>query len=762
MNNYSLGGFDPSLVEQIYNYVQPSPFATSAMRDPSLVGQTSEMLTRLSYPNDKLAPPTYSDVSMPSGQPEHDTLDVIGAIFKAPFRLIGAAKNGLEEAIGHPNADKRAMQDEFIRQRKLAILASNSLQPWEKQRYFPEEYAQDRQAMALAQTGGDARATGRDTGDYPLPQPRQTGVAEWFFGDAQKQRASDLAKIKAFEAEIAQRLEEEKYRTQRMTTYKTGEEGFAAHELGRLRGNQANEVHPTAVAQRGLLAGQTAQAYAGANMNNAGARAHQALADQRNAMTSPMVDKERALADKARVDATTALIFGPQLAQGDVNVKQSIVDANNGLAYDRVEQGKTRGPLAASQIYENTAQGDAATRTSGAKADEIYELLPTRNAALRSQVDLNNARIGTEGARGRMIDTRIADMRDTAPARLDILRARADQTRSGIDLNVLRGMTESERANYMRERTASERDLLPYKQGVMAGQIDKLDAQTSAVAALANAGLAKIQAQTQGLIGGQALTEAKMRLMEIQGGVMQTREERAAAMDQVKQLLMQTRMELATRAQNNADSTTVAKIRQIDADIERLGSVVDLNNARAGDVGTSSGGLGGGGWGKALLAQAGRENAQDTKTLLTIMNDDFGDVYRTANGLDMLGKVRGKDYVINEPGWIASKFGNKKPSIEFPEGSSLRGVLDQYRNEAPARRFLANEGPVAATDPAAIPGQGPGQVSGETLTLLMDHGYGKLSPDDVAKSIDRAYQDEQISEGQARSAFEFLGAQRKR
>ena len=48
MNNYSLGGFDPSLVEQIYNYVQPSPFATSAMRDPSLVGQTSEMLTRLS------------------------------------------------------------------------------------------------------------------------------------------------------------------------------------------------------------------------------------------------------------------------------------------------------------------------------------------------------------------------------------------------------------------------------------------------------------------------------------------------------------------------------------------------------------------------------------------------------------------------------------------------------------------------------------------------------------------------------------------
>ena len=137
MNNYSLGGFDPSLVEQIYNYVQPSPFATSAMRDPSLVGQTSEMLTRLSYPNDKLAPPTYSDVSMPSGQPEHDALDVIGAIFKAPFRLIGAAKNGLEEAIGHPNADKRAMQDEFVRQRELAILASNAVSQQEKQMLFP-------------------------------------------------------------------------------------------------------------------------------------------------------------------------------------------------------------------------------------------------------------------------------------------------------------------------------------------------------------------------------------------------------------------------------------------------------------------------------------------------------------------------------------------------------------------------------------------------------------------------------------------------
>lgn len=208
MNNYSLGGFDPSLVEQIYNYVQPSPFATSAMRDPSLVGQTSEMLTRLSYPNDKLAPPTYSDVSMPSGQPEHDTMDVIGAIFKAPFRLIGAAKNGLEEAIGHPNADRRAMQDEFVRQRELAILASNAVSQQEKQMLFPDAYAQDRQAIAAAQTGGDARATGRNTGDYPLPQPRKIGMSEWFFGDEQKMRNEQMARIKAFEALIAQKQEE--------------------------------------------------------------------------------------------------------------------------------------------------------------------------------------------------------------------------------------------------------------------------------------------------------------------------------------------------------------------------------------------------------------------------------------------------------------------------------------------------------------------------------------------------------------------------
>lgn len=208
MNNYSLGGFDPSLVEQIYNYVQPSPFATSAMRDPSLVGQTSEMLTRLSYPNDKLAPPTYSDVSMPTGQPEHDAFDVIGAILKAPFRLIGAAKNGLEEAIGHPNADRRAMQDEFVRQRELAILASNAVSQQEKQMLFPDAYAQDRQAIAAAQTGGDARATGRNTGDYPLPQPRKIGMSEWFFGDEQKQRNEQLARIKAFEALIAQKQEE--------------------------------------------------------------------------------------------------------------------------------------------------------------------------------------------------------------------------------------------------------------------------------------------------------------------------------------------------------------------------------------------------------------------------------------------------------------------------------------------------------------------------------------------------------------------------
>lgn len=681
------GGIDPSLVEQIYNYVQPSPFASSAMRDPSLLGQTSEMMTRLAYPDDKLAPPTQVDVSMPTGQPEHDALDVIGAIFKAPFRLIGAAKNGLEEAIGHPNADRRAMQDDYAQMMERVALSSKALTDEQKRILFPQWYAQDREAMALAQTGGDATATGRNTSDYPLPTPRKPGIIEWIMGDAQKENARRIAAIRAAEGAMSMNMEGQKLLTERMNTYKTGEEGYAASELGRLRGNQANEVHPTAVAQRGLLAGQTAQAYAGANMNNAGARAHQALADQRNAMTSPMVDKERALADKARVDATTALIFGPQLAQGDVNVKQSIVDANNGLAYDRTEQGKTRERIADANVYESMGKGDAAilgTQDDQARARSIGDLDPIRKRLLESQIGVNE------------------------------------------------------------------------------GQTRNLDARTATVAALANARIDQIQAQTQGLIGGQALTEAKMRLMEIQGGVMQTREQRDAAMSDVKRLLLQTRAEIAERAQTNSDEMTVARLKQIDADIERLGSVVDLNNARAGDVG--SGGAAGGGTGlsRFLLAQAGRENAQDVKTLLTIMNDDFGDANRTANGLDMLGFKRDSDYKVTEPGLFERKWYGKKPSIEFPEGSRLPGILDQYRNEAPARRFLANEGPVAATDPATIPGQSPGQVDGETLHLLMMYGYGKLPPDDVTKAIDRAYQDETLHEGEARRAIEFLGAQRKR
>lgn len=237
MNNYSLGGFDPSLVEQIYNYVQPSPFATSAMRDPSLLGQTSEMMTRLAYPNDKLAPPTQVDISMPTGQPEHDAMDVIGAIFKAPFRLIGAAKNGLEEAIGHPNADRRAMQDDYLQMMERLALTSGALTTQQKAMLFPQWYAQDREAMAAAQTGGDATATGRNTSDFPLPTPRKPGVLEWIMGDAQKENARRLATIKAMQGAVAMNQDA-------ATLDKTRMEGFEKFAGGRKLLLEGNEVAP--------------------------------------------------------------------------------------------------------------------------------------------------------------------------------------------------------------------------------------------------------------------------------------------------------------------------------------------------------------------------------------------------------------------------------------------------------------------------------------------------------------------------------------
>lgn len=683
------GGLDPQLVEQIYNYVQPSPFASSAMRDPSLVGQTSEMMTRLAYPNDKLAPPTQVDISMPTGQPEHDAMDVIGAIFKAPFRLIGAAKNGLEEAIGHPNADRRAMQDDYAQMMERVALSSKALTDEQKRILFPQWYAQDREAMALAQTGGDATATGRNTSDYPLPTPRKPGIIEWIMGDAQKENARRIAAIRAAEGAMSMNMEGQKLLTERMNTYKTGEEGYAASELGRLRGNQANEVHPTAVAQRGLLAGQTSQAYAGANMNNAGARAHQALADQRNRTTPGMVSEQEAKASKGWSDATNALIFGPQLSQADVDVK----NANR---------------------YKLMSEGDAAiagVQDDIAKAGMIRDLTPLRANVLRTQAGLNTARTGTAESQGGYYDARAAETRDLAPAR----------------------------------------------RGVLEGQMEKLDAQTQATVGFANAGIARIQQQTAGLIQGQGLTQAKMRLMEIQGGVMQSREERAAALDEVKSLLMQTRSEVAMQAQSTRDQLAAKKLQQIDADIARIGSLVDLNRAREAGVGVAgSGGAGGGSaFGRALLAQSGRENASDIKTLLTIMNDDFGDVNRTANGLDMLGYIRGQDYDVSEPGFFANKFSGAKPKIIFPEGSRLPGILERYRSEAPARRYLANEGEVPSTQNQTIPGQAPGQIDGDVSEVLQKYGYN-------SDRIFDAQENGEISEGLAARAVESLGLQRIR
>lgn len=162
----SLGGLDPELVAEIQKLTGQGGSA-SAMTLP------------------------------PAGPPDDETtvMDTISGILTSPFRLIGAAKRGIEDAVGHPNAIAREQQDAQYDMTLKYLLASDSV-PDDIKRMLPLPQT-DRSGYVSRQISTNPTATGRDNSTLPVPTPRRPGVLEWLTGEDRRQRARDQATIQA-------------------------------------------------------------------------------------------------------------------------------------------------------------------------------------------------------------------------------------------------------------------------------------------------------------------------------------------------------------------------------------------------------------------------------------------------------------------------------------------------------------------------------------------------------------------------------------
>lgn len=204
-------GLDPELVAQIQALTGGSPYGGVPMAGSyGGPGDTAAVRT--------LVPAMQPDPSQP--EDGMSALRAIGGILTSPFRLIGAAKEGLEDAIGHPNAIARQQHDAQYDMTLKYLLASNSI-PDDVKRLLPGVMPPtDRSGYVGRQTSTDATATGRSYDDLPTPEPRRMGVLEWMTGEDRRQRARDEATVQAAMklAGIDYRLQKDSAEVRRLRT----------------------------------------------------------------------------------------------------------------------------------------------------------------------------------------------------------------------------------------------------------------------------------------------------------------------------------------------------------------------------------------------------------------------------------------------------------------------------------------------------------------------------------------------------------------
>lgn len=661
-----------------------------------------------------------------SATPEDDTNVVLKAfqtIIGAPFNILRGAKEGLEEVIGHPYAAERDAQEQYI-------MAMSALRDPDKALIGMPV---DRTGINDRQTNPSTVATGTAGGTSANMQPVRSWLPDLITGEKRKRRQRELAQIEANLKAQGIKLNLQSLQAGIYKDIGAGTNSFAGARKTGIEADQLEEFGPQE--WRGKIAKLGAETY----QARAGGDANAALASQRNQMTPGMVREQNAKADDAvnAVDRNQNYWLDVTYPSGLASLRYA--EDNQRMAQEKSDAEVAKGRASA---YESMAKGDAATLGVDddlARAEAIRSQNPLRMDLLRSQTDLTRGKIGTEASRQNVYDARAADIRDSAPLRRDLLGARIE------DIN---------------QTGAARRDLLGAQTTLANANVSRVDEQTRAIAKMTEASIDKVRAQIGSFADTSLLAQAKMRLMEIQGGVLMSREERDAGLGEIKQLLLETKMDLERRAAETNDALTKTRIEVARKEIEKIDSLISLNGARELAVGQESS-LGGGSlMGLAKTITSGQMTGQRVmsgkehdliKQALTLAKDN-------PEGAALLlrsnGFVEGVDFKLEE-----KSFGpfSMQPKFTVPPGSIIEGSLGRVREQGSGKSFSTRTtgvGNEAATRPQAAPGQ-TRSTDGEVEEVFKDYGRNP-------KAIDAAYRAGLISESAARKAIEATGYQRAR
>lgn len=336
-----------------------------------------------------------------------DALDVAKTILGTPFALLRAGREGLEDVLGHPNAQRRQAADAYIaqmqpymeQQQKMQLLQS-SLRP---------EQAAALGMLPVPSPLASQPVTGMPTGGQPNAEPagsRKTGVAQWLKNLTRDDRAQKVAQIQAY-------LRQQAFDLKR----RDAEAGIGAKEsMTRLHQSQTEGSdwknlmgykYDDAInmGTLGEKRANIAQSYAGAGASNAAAAKYDAERGgvmeerERKGLYFRDVDYPGGVAENERKGRFFEDVTYPAGLQANRQQKDAGVRANQGFSvWEQVQadEQKRKEQETASVIRRNDALTEQ--RTSGRQpsaADWDARDLAIRDAYLRATAPK------TEGGEGR-------------------------------------------------------------------------------------------------------------------------------------------------------------------------------------------------------------------------------------------------------------------------------------------------------------------------------------------------------------------------
>lgn len=253
--NFSIDPTYRSRLAGIVDGVDPSQYAQLLNQDyDGTQNGMVDMLSRLAShgevsPRDAAPPP---GITTADSDPEQSALsrgaDIFGTILKAPFRLLGAGVEGLQDALGAPASYNREMRGQYMDN-------------------------MDRLGLATGALTAEQKAALGYTPDMVFDQPRKPGIWEVINGNAQKEEARKAARVAAVKRAIEMNFGGARIASENAQAMKFGADARKSWLEG-------NEVAPNNIEWRAVRAAERIKELAGAGAESARAaqeRAHAGL-----------------------------------------------------------------------------------------------------------------------------------------------------------------------------------------------------------------------------------------------------------------------------------------------------------------------------------------------------------------------------------------------------------------------------------------------------------------------------------------------------